>query len=167
MRNVNRAGDLLSSLFRGQFDSDTLENARVSAELFSGSWEAIAEKAGIKPASDHCRVKELERGILVIEAEHPGWVQILQTKQKTLLVILQKKFPVLGIQGLSFCLSRGTISRQDRPSVPVDAVSSAAPAEKAFNAAAAPDDLPADESLHESIRKFKKVIQKHNNDFSL
>ncbi|MCL2878763.1 MAG: DUF721 domain-containing protein, partial [Treponema sp.] len=89
MENIKKAGEMLSALFREQFDPETLENARISTELFSSSWPAAAKKAGIPSASDHCRIRELERGILVIEAEHPGWVQILQTKQKNLLELFQ------------------------------------------------------------------------------
>ncbi|MCL2831992.1 MAG: DUF721 domain-containing protein [Treponema sp.] len=154
MENVRKAGDLLTSLFSERFDRETLENARISAELFSNSWAAAAKQAQISAACDHCRIRELERGILVIEAEHPGWVQILQTKQKYLLGIFQKKFPELKIQGLSFCLSREPIS-----GLPKSAAAAFPP-----ETAAEPEtyDPQVDKSLHESLNKFKKVIQKRN-----
>ena len=158
MGSVKRAGDLLSSLFKEEFDPRSLENGRALAGLFS-SWAGIAAETKIPAASDHTRIRELERGILVIEAEHPGWVQLLQTNQIQLLKLLQKKFPELEIQGLSFCLSRKSISR---PTAVPDS-------EKAhFEAmlAASPDPLPEtasqekNEALYESIKEFKKIIQK-------
>jgi hypothetical protein len=53
---------------------------------------------------------ELERHVLLIEADHPGWIQILQTKQRELLSQFQRRFPDLAITGISFRLSRGPVA---------------------------------------------------------
>jgi hypothetical protein len=42
----------------------------------------------------------------LVEADHPGWIQILQTKQKPLLEAVRRGFPELAINGISFRLSR-------------------------------------------------------------
>jgi hypothetical protein len=54
----------------------------------------------------HSGIYELEHGVLLVEADHPGWVQTLQTKQKELLLTVQKKYPELKIQGIAFRLAR-------------------------------------------------------------
>jgi hypothetical protein len=92
-----RAGDLLSSFF----DENVLKTAQGYSAFFS-SWTSIA---GEKIAA-HSRIRELERSIVQIEADHPGWVQILQTRQQGILETLQRRFPNLGIEGISFRLSR-------------------------------------------------------------
>jgi len=145
MGSVKKAGDLLSSLFNEHFDPVTLASGRLTAGLFS-FWVSAAREANIPAAADHSRIRELEHNVLVIEAEHPGWVQILQTKQNQLLKLVQVKFPELGIQGISFCLSREPISSITVPS----------PAETRI------DDLKGNppENLNESIEMFKKVLEK-------
>jgi hypothetical protein len=165
--NVKRAGDLLSSLFSGRFDPKALERGRVSADLFT-TWEAIAADTKIPTAGDHSRIRDLEHGILVIEAEHPGWVQLLQTKQTQLLRHVQKKFPELKIQGISFCLSRESISRpQAYPAREDTAVFKAEniQSESGVMAPTSPvlEQAPErDQALSETMKSFKQVIQKRN-----
>jgi hypothetical protein len=55
---------------------------------------------------DHSRVRELDRQRLVIETDHPGWIQILQFRQRQLLAAAQRTFPSLGIQKISFILMK-------------------------------------------------------------
>jgi hypothetical protein len=94
---MKKAGDLLAAFL----DERLMETARGYTDLFS-SWKSLA---GDKIAS-HSRIKDLERSILLVEADHPGWVQILQTKQRELLAAVRCRFPDLSIAGISFCLSR-------------------------------------------------------------
>ncbi|AEF85779.1 hypothetical protein TREPR_0273 [Treponema primitia ZAS-2] len=94
---MKRAGELLSSFF----DEGFLKTAREYSDLFS-SWQSIA---GDKIAA-HSWVRELERSVLLVEADHPGWIQILQTKEKYLLDTLRRRFPEQNITGIAFRLSR-------------------------------------------------------------
>jgi hypothetical protein len=104
-RIVKRAGELLSAFF----NKNLVEKAQGYSDLFS-SWEAITEKTGISSAASHSRIVELERAILLVEADHPGWIQILQTKQTHLLNTVIRRFPDLEIRGISFRLSRDPLS---------------------------------------------------------
>ena len=177
MGKVTRAGDLLSQVFNENFDPDSLEMGRKTAGLLN-SWAAAAYEANIPAASDHSRIKEVERGVVVIEAEHPGWVQILQTTQARLLKILQRKYPDLNINGLSFCLSKEPISRtvEDNSSGSSGSDGSSSVVENRQNEPFVPSvnitpsegessdpvTTVRDEALYESLNKFKKVIQKRN-----
>jgi hypothetical protein len=98
---MKRAGELLSVFF----DEKLLKKAKNYSDLFS-SWARISEKAGIAAAAGYSRLKEFERGLILIEADHPGWVQILQTKEQRLLENARRLFPELDIRGISFMLSR-------------------------------------------------------------
>jgi hypothetical protein len=98
---MKRAGELLSVFF----DEKLLKKAKNYSDLFS-SWTRITEKAGIAAAVAYSRLKEFERGVILIEADHPGWVQILQTEEQKLLRNAQRLFPELDIRGISFMLSR-------------------------------------------------------------
>ena len=152
MGSVKKAGDILSLLFKEHFDPVSLEKGRISAELFS-SWATATREANISVAADHSRVRELKHKVLVIEAEHPGWVQILQTKQSHLLKIVQQKYPELSIHGISFCLSREPISSLPVVELPETLIEE----ERIDSSISSPP-----KSLHEPIKNFKKLIEKRN-----
>jgi hypothetical protein len=94
---VKKIGELLSAFF----DEETIEKARGYNDLFS-SWRDIAGES----IAAHSRIAELEKSVLRIEADHPGWIQILQIRQKGLLNRVRRKFPALNITGISFRLTR-------------------------------------------------------------
>jgi hypothetical protein len=98
---MKRAGELLSVFF----DEKLLKKAKNYSGLFS-SWARITERAGIAAAAGYSRLKEFERGVILVEADHPGWIQILQTEEQRLLRNAQGLFPELGVRGISFMLSR-------------------------------------------------------------
>lgn len=96
---MKTAGDILSVLF----DEGFANKAQGYSKLFD-SWTDITAKNGIASAAAHSRVKNLDRGILLIEMDHPGWKQILQTKQGKLLNDFRIRFPELDISGISLIL---------------------------------------------------------------
>lgn len=55
----------------------------------------------------HSRIIDLKNGILLVEADHPGWIQTLRLYQKYILNGLMRKLPNLKISSLAFRL-RGT-----------------------------------------------------------
>lgn len=185
MGNIKRAGDLVSALFKDEFDPASLEKGRLTAGVFN-SWAEISEEAEIPAAAAHSRIRELERGVLVIEAEHPGWVQLLQTRQNQLLRLVCKKFPELTIQGISFCLSREPLSSPGKeapgqtdlqPGLQSGLQPGLQSGESGAGqiAAAAPDDNPSHsprespgprpgpdlnkKTMHESLDKLKRSVQ--------
>ena len=99
---MKRAGEVLSAIL----DERMMIKARGYSSLFA-FWAEAVQKNGIPAAADHSRIKELDRGILLIEADHPGWKQILQTKQNKLLNDFRRRFPDMDISGISLMLSRG------------------------------------------------------------
>jgi hypothetical protein len=102
---VKTVGELLAAFF----DKNMAEKAQGYSDLFS-CWSAITEKNGISSAAAHSRIVELERAVLLVEADHPGWIQILQTKQAQVLNAVIRRFPDLEIRGISFRLSREPFS---------------------------------------------------------
>jgi len=116
---MKKAGEIISALFKENFGDKFMETARSSAGLFTSWAEIVAEawqnKEGasqdpdledIPAAASHSRICELEKGLLLVEADHPGWIQILQTKQHELLAAAQRRYPELDIQNIAFKLSR-------------------------------------------------------------
>ena len=123
---MRKAGEIISELFRENFGLEFTETAHFTVGLFSSwtrivtevwprSFSADEKKADLGPqdipvVAAHSRIRELERGVLLIEADHPGWIQILQTKQGELLFAVQKRYPQMDIRGITFRLSRAPFS---------------------------------------------------------
>jgi hypothetical protein len=143
---MKKAGDLLSVFF----DEYTGRNARSISKALT-SWAAIAREQRIPAAVDHTQSVELERNIALIEADHPGWIQILQTKQQGILESFRRRFPELTINGVSFRLSRGAMqAREDSGGV----------SEGRAAYVAAPLKVPQDDVLSkiENSEAFKKLV---------
>jgi hypothetical protein len=98
---MKSAGEILSVLF----DEHFVKKAQDYSRLFD-SWKDITAKNGIAAAADHSSIKDLDNGILLIEMDHPGWKQILQTKQSKFLNDFRYRFPELEITGISLVLSK-------------------------------------------------------------
>jgi hypothetical protein len=150
---VKKAGDLLASFF----DERVLNAARGYSALFS-SWQSVA---GDK-LSAHSRIRELERSVVLVEADHPGWIQILQTREKDLLDTLRRRFPEQNITGISFRLSREPMELPAQPPAePPPASISDADSNDAVGVAAGSDPYEkiTDERFKETLRRLEESIK--------
>jgi hypothetical protein len=156
---MKRVGDVLSSIF----DEDMMRKARGYSALFS-CWKDLAEKNGIAAAADHSRITSLDRGMVWIEVDHPGWKQILQTKESKLLSDFRYRFPDMDISGLSIMLSRTGI-RPESADTENECVAEPALPEK-YPLSEAPETVPAaegynaikDNALKEVLMRLEKSI---------
>ncbi|MCX7025239.1 MAG: DUF721 domain-containing protein [Spirochaetes bacterium] len=93
---VKTAAELISSLISPQ----TAQAAERWFE-FGTAWKrAAGEREGA-----HSHVVDARNGILVVEVEHPGWIQLLQMKQSAILDKLARRFPDLGLKAIAFRLA--------------------------------------------------------------
>lgn len=69
-----------------------------------------------KNMASHSRIIDFENGILLVEADHPGWIQMLGNYKKYILKGFQMKMPELKIETLAFRLagSNAEISKISR-----------------------------------------------------
>ncbi|MHC6203176.1 DciA family protein [Breznakiellaceae bacterium SP9] len=106
----------MSNFMNERFGPELVQKARKYAKLFS-SWQEIVDAVDkfkqkrISAVAAHSRIVELEQYVLLVEADHPGWIQILQTKQEELLHAVQHRFPDLIIHGIAFKLSKNREQR--------------------------------------------------------
>ena len=181
---MKKAGDIVSTLFREKFGSEFMDTARLTTGLFS-SWVQIVKEAWPQPDQDssdnpgfedipaaavHSRIRELERGILLIEADHPGWIQILQTKQGSLLSTVQRRYPELNIRGIAFRLSREPFSSMDEEkplTMAKDETAEPIPKpdlERQGLLPTVPGDTPTpeDEEFYAALKNLKKSVRERN-----
>jgi len=90
----------IGSLLAAFFDEEKLRRGGRYAQFFE-SWKAVVGEH----LASHSRVVDLEKGILIVEADHPGWIQLLQLRQTQALNALTMRFPDLPIRGIAFRLS--------------------------------------------------------------
>ncbi len=162
---MKKAGDLLGAFF----DERVLNAARGYSELFSAWRSLVGEQIAA-----HSRIAELDKSILVVEADHPGWMQILQTKQASILEGARKRFPELSISGISFRLAKDRTFTESR--LPVGKNGTSAPNEitheptnaqhvsgdERFPAEEAPYAAIADESFRDLLMRLEKSIKTRN-----
>ena len=107
---MKRVGDLISNIFDEKF----LEKTKGYSAFFD-CWEDLMVKNGIAVAAGHSWIKSVEKGLVWIEVDHPGWKQILQTKESKLLHDFKYRFPDMGISGISIVLCKAGIGiREER-----------------------------------------------------
>lgn len=93
---VRKVSDLLGAILT----PDAADTVR-TVSAFYGSWEGVA---GQRLAA-HSRPVDIRNGVVFIEADHPGWIQMLQMQQDDLLERLRKQGRDLGITGIAFRLA--------------------------------------------------------------
>jgi hypothetical protein len=150
-----------------------MEQAKTYSAFFS-SWKDLTEKNGIPAAFDHSWIKNLERGLVWIEVDHPGWKQIIQTKESKLLYDFQYRFPEMDISGISIVLCRPGSRPEYTPEKPVEesATASAVSEPSQVFSPAASDTAAVeahtgyeaikDEPLKEALMRLEKSIIKKN-----
>jgi len=149
--SMKTAGDILSALF----DEGFVKKAKGYSKLFD-SWKDITAKNGIAAAADHSRIRELEKGIILIETDHPGWKQILQTKQSKFLNDFRMRFPELDISGISLMLGKSEPEREKPPSDETES-SIIKEADSSEAASVSIDDIK-DEDFKETLRSLGQTI---------
>jgi len=100
MRDSSRkAGDILKNLLenRGWTQEDPY------SPVFLG-WKSIVGTS----FADHCWLVEIREGTCIVEADHPGWLQLLGMEKDRLLRSIREKAPAAGIREIRFKLSSGS-----------------------------------------------------------
>ncbi len=94
---IKTAAELISAIISPQ----AAEAAGTWAKVL-GVWPRLAGER----AAAHSRITDLANRIVLVEVDHPGWIQLLHFRQTVLLKELQRCFPALEIRGIQFRVSR-------------------------------------------------------------
>jgi len=156
---VKTAGEILSALF----DEGFVKKAQGYSKFFD-SWTDITAKNGIAAAAAHSRIKDLDRGIVLVETDHPGWKQIIQTKQTKLLNDFRVRFPEMDISGISLILGSGESRPEEETEIETvesqteqNRVIEEPPVQTAESAAQGYDAIE-DEDFKEKLKKLGQTI---------
>jgi hypothetical protein len=108
------------------FDKDVLRKALGQSKLQS-EWDKIVEETFLikknrggncyddamleeyritaQKAACHSRIAYIKNNILFVEVDHQGWMQILQTVQKKIITVINKKYPDISLNSIAFLLT--------------------------------------------------------------
>lgn len=89
---MDNAGDILKALL---IRNKLIEKGSNYSSLFKG-WAGIVGP----PLMDHSRIIDITNGNLLVEVDHPGWLQILHFKKRLFLKKLKGRYPELDIKDL-------------------------------------------------------------------
>lgn len=141
MSSAKKAADLIKALV----GDIKLEHGKEYYSFFSG-WERTV---GTDIAS-HSRVREIERGTLIVAVDHPGWAQMIQLRKKKVLTACKKEYPELNIKDIRLVLDRE--KHTERPP-PVQE----GPREKPVLTGAADR-----EEFDDLLKRFEEAVEKQN-----
>ena len=91
---MRKAGDILKSLMEkigGEKGPMYIQTVQVFRE-----WDRIV---GEKIAA-HSRIRDVENGFIIVDIDHPGWLQLLQLKEREVLNKIRRLYPELQVKGL-------------------------------------------------------------------
>jgi len=156
---MRRVGDILTSVF----DEDMAEKAEGYSVFFS-CWKDLTEKNGIPAAATHSWIKNVDNGLVWIEVDHPGWKQILQTKERKLLHDFRYRFPKMGISGISIMLCRPSTRPEDVKNEPIAKTAVSEKEQSPANSSYAPvaTDEQIQNSAYDDIKNeaLKKLLMR-------
>jgi hypothetical protein len=113
----------ISSLLSAFFDENKLRRGERYTEFFSSWSDTVGERLAV-----HSRIVDVDKGLLVVEAEHPGWIQLLQMRQSSILESVARRFPELKLRGIVFRIAgQSSISRARDAEVGMDTQEKANP----------------------------------------
>ncbi len=103
---MKKAGDILIQVLSG------LHAEGKHYISFYNSWEKIAGT----DIANHSSLSDIKNGILYIDVDHPGWIQLIQIKKRYILGKIRSMFPELEVRDLRIFLRKfsgepGEISR--------------------------------------------------------
>ena len=94
---MRRVGDLLRAFLAGRLSSE--------ADRVIELVEAWRELGG--QAAQHVRVRDIRGGAVVLEADHPGWGQLVSLRRTELLRRLRERFPEMELRELRIVAGGG------------------------------------------------------------
>jgi hypothetical protein len=119
------------------------QNLAESDKVFRFFPDAVGEEA-----LAHCRIRDLEKDLLVIEVDHPAWIQQMGFQKRSILAYYHEKVPKVPLADIRFILGKAVekpASRSDKPKVDLP-------------------EPPANRSLDEILGSLGKLVEERNRE---
>jgi len=114
-------GNLINTIFSNVQSADAENSIKIVS-----TWQVITARIGGNGGflSSHSKIVELNKGLLLVEADHPGCINLLQMYKRQIIRALRKEVPALEIRNIVYRLkgSDATLSRVQKMPEPIEAV---------------------------------------------
>ncbi len=123
----------INELIHKTFSSISVGESKKAMDIFA-AWENVLSKIRAtnheanpnegQNLIDHTRIVDLKNGVLLVEADHPGWISLLQMHKKFILKGMEMEIPGADISTLAFRLKgkRGDLYGGDENATSPDKV---------------------------------------------
>lgn len=94
-----------------------LEKGPAGAPAFHslfGGWQEIAGPS----LAEHCRAYEVRHHSLLVEADHPGWMQLFLMQKKPILARIRQRFPQLDLRDIKVRVNAAGARSPGKPRSP-------------------------------------------------
>ena len=98
---MKSARELISAMF----DARTAAVAARYSSLFTG-WSAVAGE----DVAAHSKVTNIKNGVLFVEVDHPGWIQMIRLEEKKILSRIAQRHSGVAIRSLRIVTDGGDSS---------------------------------------------------------
>lgn len=143
---MRRAGDIL----RVFLDRSTADQAERYHKLFTGWQHVVGERIAA-----HSEIKDVHNGTVIVEVDHPGWIQMIQIKEAQIVSMLRGRYPELAIHGLRLQLPWKQSSAKGRE-IPV---ARQADRPESDEPATETTEQPADPLIRSALDRLGKAIE--------
>ena len=99
---MKKAADILRTIL----DDQKARQAGEWSAFFTG-WQALAGE----DIAAHSSVKDVKQGTVIVEVDHPGWLQMLHMRKSKILTGIKKRYPELGIRDIRIYVGSSTGGR--------------------------------------------------------
>jgi len=99
--NIHKASEILKICFQK-------ENLRL-VDRYSTVFRDWSTLVGDQ-YSQHSKVFDLKNNQIIVEVDHPGWIQKLRMKDQFILSRVQQKYPELNITGITYFLKEKALT---------------------------------------------------------
>jgi predicted nucleic acid-binding Zn ribbon protein len=149
---IKTAAELVSALISPEAAAAAGNWAKVV-----GVWPALV---GVRAAA-HSRIVDLSNHFLLIEADHPGWIQTLQFRQVAILEGIQNRFPALEVRGLQFRLTQEGGGRHPAAEKPPEPCGATEPSKETNDAPLPHLDTETiqDETLKKALQGLRDALE--------
>ncbi len=103
---IRKASELLASIL----PAESMDKTNMWSEFFR-SWKFIAGERFCV----HAKPVDVKNGIVIVEADHPGWIQLMQFEQNQMLKKFQNNFPELKLRGIAFKIKNEAAEAKQKP----------------------------------------------------
>ena len=91
--STRQAGDILKELFASMKITERKET------LFDVWPDLVGEEA-----AEHLKIQDIKGKMLILEADHPGWIQVAQLRKNEFLAKIKERFPDKYINNIKVSL---------------------------------------------------------------